>query len=121
MWPALLDDLSRAVPAGVVAARFHRGLIDAIAAMVRRLTDRPGTAPWRPRIVLSGGVFQNALLLAELPLRLAADGFEVLTPKQVPANDGGLALGQALVAAAQSTMIGKATKANPCASASPAR
>ncbi|MEO6410683.1 MAG: carbamoyltransferase HypF [Burkholderiaceae bacterium] len=121
MWSMLLDDLSRAVPAGVAAARFHRGLIDAIAAMVRRLTDGVGEAPWRPRIVLSGGVFQNALLLAELPRRLAAEGHAVLTPQRVPANDGGLALGQALIAAAQSTMIGPVTKAIPCASASPAR
>ncbi len=121
MWPALLDDLARGLSAGVIAARFHRGLVQAIVAMTLRLTrDRP--APWLPTIVLSGGVFQNALLLAELPRCLAAEGLRVLTPQQVPANDGGLALGQAVVAAAQAMIANPPNpKVRPCASAFPAR
>ncbi len=54
------------------------------------------------RVALSGGVFQNARLLAGLVERLGADGFEVYTHRLVPSNDGGISLGQALVAGAVS-------------------
>lgn len=118
LWPALLADLANKVAIGVVAARFHLGLAQAIVAMVERLTRRDGD-PWQHRVALSGGVFQNALLLAELTRRLEAAGFTVLSPSRVPVNDGGLSLGQAVVAAAQS--ITSTRKATACASASPAR
>jgi hydrogenase maturation protein HypF len=54
------------------------------------------------RVVLSGGVFQNAIMLRGLMRSLEEKGFEVYTHKQVPANDGGICLGQAVVAAAKS-------------------
>lgn len=118
LWPALLTDLANDVATGVVAARFHRGLVQAIVAMVERLTQHHGD-PWQHRIALSGGAFQNALLLAELTRRLEAIGFAVLSPSRVPANDGGLSLGQAVVAAAQS--IASTRKTTACASAFPAK
>ena len=118
LWPALLDDLANKVAVGVIAARFHLGLAQAIAAMAQRLTRRDGE-PWQPRIALSGGVFQNAVLLAELTRRLEVAGYAVLSPARVPANDGGLSLGQAVVAAAQSLTATR--KASLCASAFPAR
>jgi hydrogenase maturation protein HypF len=94
LWPALLDDLAAGVSAGMVAARFHSGL----AAAVVRLIDVLGiSAP----IALTGGVFQNRLLLEQVVQRLAAQGHRVLTHQAVPANDGGLALGQAAIAAAR--------------------
>jgi hydrogenase maturation protein HypF len=100
LWPALLADLARGMPAGTIAARFHLGLADAIALLAVRLTVRHGD-PWQHRIALGGGVFQNAVLLQALTRRLEAAGFMVWSPARVPAGDGGLAFGQALVAAAR--------------------
>jgi hydrogenase maturation protein HypF len=115
MWPQLLADLSGKVPVGVIAARFHLGLVHALAAMAGQLTRLHGD-PWDHRIALGGGVFQNACLLAALTHLLEADGFTVWSPSRVPMNDGGLSLGQAVVAAARSKGANKVT--TTCASAS---
>ena len=93
MWEALLDDLLRGTPASIIAARFHKGFAIAIVRMIEELADAR-------TIALSGGVFQNRILLEQVAARLGAAGFEVLTHSQVPASDGGLSLGQAVVAAA---------------------
>jgi hydrogenase maturation protein HypF len=114
LWPAMLRDLARGDPRGSIAARFHVGLAHAIAAMVERLTQRYAD-PWQHRVALGGGVFQNAVLLELLTQRLEAAGFQVWSPAQVPANDGGLALGQAVVAAAR---LIHDEEVNACASAS---
>ena len=102
MWSALLDDLIRKVPLGLIAARFHRGLADVIVRMVDQLARDPAldTLP-RPLVALSGGVFQNRVLFERVLARLSARGFTVLSHTQVPCNDGGLALGQAAIAAAR--------------------
>jgi len=92
---ALVADLQGAVPAAVIGGRFHRGLAEGALAVCRTLRQREGL----DRVVLSGGVFQNRLLTETLSALLAADRFEVLRHSLVPPNDGGLALGQAVVAA----------------------
>jgi hydrogenase maturation protein HypF len=94
MWLALLRDLVVGTSASLVAARFHAGLAIGLAGMVERVGI---SGP----IALSGGVFQNRLLLESLIQRIAARGRTVLTHRVVPANDGGLALGQAAIAAAR--------------------
>lgn len=99
LWPALLGDLRAGAPAGLLAARFHAGLARGIVSMIEHLTELHGDA-WGGRIALSGGVFQNALLSGELIRHLEARGLEVLRHARVPANDGGLSLGQAAIAAA---------------------
>ena len=99
MWRALLGDLLAHTPPAVMAARFHKGLAQGVVAMVSRLSER---AVREPTIALSGGVFQNKILLEEVAQRLRGNGRTVLTQRQVPANDGGLSLGQAAIAAARS-------------------
>ncbi len=100
LWTHLLDDLVAGIPTETIAARFHVGLVDAIVAMVERLTDVHADA-WDHRVALGGGVFQNAIMLGRIETKLQAAGFIVLSPSLVPANDGGLSLGQAVVAAAR--------------------
>ena len=87
---ALLD----ARCAGYGAALFHATLIDALAAWAAAAACRAGVGT----IAFGGGCFLNALLATGLRARLAADGFDVIEARQAPANDGGLALGQAWVA-----------------------
>jgi hydrogenase maturation protein HypF len=101
MWEALLGDLVTGTPASVISARFHRGLADAITRMVVRLC-RPEAeeVPVADTVVLTGGVFQNTLLTRWVRERLEMMDFRVLTPTRIPANDGGVSLGQALIAAA---------------------
>lgn len=112
MWPALLDDQRHAVPAAVVSARFHKGLAIAIVRMVQQLRAAHGGDTLHT-VALSGGVFQNRILLEQLVRRLEDAGLAVLTHRQVPSNDGGLALGQAAVAAARMLAAHDATCADP--------
>jgi hydrogenase maturation protein HypF len=93
---ALVEDVRRGVDVPVAAARFHRGTAIMVRDVCRRLREVHGPE----RVVLSGGVWQNRVLLDLVTAGLADDGFEVLVHEQVPANDGGLALGQAVVAMA---------------------
>ena len=96
----MLAALGDAADPGLVSARFHTGLADATAAAVTRVAgDRGlGTA------VLSGGVFQNRALLEGVAARLERAGLRVLTPSLLPPNDGGIAYGQAAVAAARAVL-----------------
>ncbi len=94
-WAALLDDLTQGTARGVVAARVHLGLIEALAGLARRLCREHGMT----RVVLSGGVLQNRLLLEGIASRLAMYGLEAIVPQKLPASDGGIACGQAIVAA----------------------
>jgi hydrogenase maturation protein HypF len=100
MWRALLGDLILNTPAGVIAARFHRGLARAIVAMAEKLAGHESERRFGT-VALSGGCFQNRVLFEQTVTRLRAAGFVVLTHAAVPPNDGGLALGQVAVAAAR--------------------
>jgi hydrogenase maturation protein HypF len=97
LFAAILADRDRGVPAPIIARRFHRTVAAVAGAQARRARALSGLGS----VALSGGCFQNQLLLGDCLTVLAADGFEVLVHRQVPANDGGLALGQAVVAAAR--------------------
>ena len=80
----------------VLAARFHESVIDAIVRVVLRVTDAEGVRT----VVLSGGCFQNARLLAGVRNRLGDGGVRVKAPRQLGPNDGAISYGQAAVAAA---------------------
>jgi len=82
---------------GTIAMRFHR----AVAALIVEIADRERANTGLATVGLTGGVFQNVRLATEARASLEADGFEVITHRVVPPNDGGLALGQAMVAAAK--------------------
>jgi hydrogenase maturation protein HypF len=92
---ALVTDMRAGVPRAVMAARFHAGVAEMITEVCVRLRARG--AP--PVAGLTGGVFQNVLLLRETKARLERNGFRVLIHQVVPPNDGGLALGQAVLGA----------------------
>jgi hydrogenase maturation protein HypF len=100
---AVAEDIGAGVAAAIVAARFHNGVAAAIARTCTILRSRTGLGV----VALSGGVFQNLLLLDRTVSRLEANGFRVLVHARVPPNDGGISLGQAAVAAARDRLLGR--------------
>jgi hydrogenase maturation protein HypF len=94
---AILGDLEAGASAAVISARFHSGLADATAAALSRLAEEHGVTT----AVLSGGAFQNRLLLLRTARALKRVGLRVLIPQALPPNDGAIAYGQAAVAAAR--------------------
>lgn len=97
MWRALFDDLAAGESAASVAARFHQGLASAIAMTAGAMADAEDFRT----VALSGGCFQNRCLFEATARHLRAAGFDVLTHHHIPANDGGIAPGQAAIAAAR--------------------
>ncbi|HEV8276430.1 MAG TPA: carbamoyltransferase HypF [Streptosporangiaceae bacterium] len=94
---AAAEDLLAGAGPAVIAARFHRGVAAAIVEVCTALRETSGLGT----VALSGGVFQNVLLLGYVVDRLEESGFRVLTHARVPPNDGGISLGQAAVAGAR--------------------
>jgi len=96
-WARLIEAVQRDVeknePVALIAAKFHNALANWIAAVAERTGER--------QVVLSGGVFQNGYLTERASTLLEGRGFRVYTHRHVPPNDGGIALGQAVLAAAQ--------------------
>lgn len=92
---AVVADVRAGAGAAVIAARFHRGLADAVVAVAEQARRQTGLEV----VALSGGVFCNAVLLALTSAGLAEAGFGVLRHRRVPPNDGGLGLGQVVVGA----------------------
>jgi hydrogenase maturation protein HypF len=95
MIAAIAVDVGAGVPVGAIAAGFHAALSRATAAACARVAAARGCEV----VVLSGGVFQNRRLLESTARELDAAGLRVLAPRQLPANDGGISYGQAVVAA----------------------
>jgi hydrogenase maturation protein HypF len=92
---ALIADALSGVSANRISSKFHNGLARMVTEVCRKLSDQHDLS----EVVLSGGVWQNMVLLAKTVQLLEKNGFTVHFHQQVPANDGGLALGQAAVAA----------------------
>ncbi|BAY98599.1 hydrogenase maturation protein HypF [Tolypothrix tenuis PCC 7101] len=97
MWSALLKDLQNQISQGIIATKFHQSLAKTITQMVKYLTQEHVIN----QVVLTGGVFQNCILLEQVTRDLEQLGIKVLTHSLVPANDGGISLGQAVIASAQ--------------------
>jgi len=100
---AVVEDLEAGVPAPLIAARFHNGLAAATVAACHAVREATGLEA----VALSGGVFQNLLLLERVVASLEGRGFRVLVHSRVPPNDGGISLGQAAVAGARTRAAGR--------------
>ena len=96
MMERIVRDTEGGSPTAVVSARFHNTLAKALVETCRRIRGETRLE----RVCLSGGTFQNMRLLGTVAPALRAAGFEVFLHAQVPPNDGGIALGQAAIAAA---------------------
>lgn len=84
---SVIADAQRGEPAGLIAVRFHHALAEMIVSVARMVAE--------PRVLLSGGIFQNMFLLERTVTRLQAEGYHPYWHQRVPPNDGGIALGQA--------------------------
>jgi hydrogenase maturation protein HypF len=90
----IVSDLAKGITAEAISSRFHNTMAGIISDVCLKIKKQRGI----DRVVLSGGVFQNALLMEAAYSRLNANAFTVYTHRRVPTNDGGISLGQALVA-----------------------
>jgi hydrogenase maturation protein HypF len=93
----VVEDLLVGVSAREVSAKFHNGVAELIVQVARNVREQRHLN----RVVLSGGVFQNIFLLERVCRRLQCEAFEVFTHNRVPTNDGGISLGQAVIANAR--------------------
>jgi hydrogenase maturation protein HypF len=93
----VVDDVLAGRPVGEIAAAFHRTMVEVVVAGCAQIRQASGVSA----VALSGGTFQNVLLLEQVVESLTSQGFLVYRHRRVPANDGGLSLGQAVLASRQ--------------------
>jgi hydrogenase maturation protein HypF len=91
---AVIEDLHQSISEGRISVKFHNTVAQMINEMCHLVADETGIS----QIALSGGVFQNRLLLRKAVSLLESSGFRVFTHRQVPCNDGDVSLGQAVIA-----------------------
>jgi len=94
---SLIADAASDIPIPKISARFHNGVVELSRAVCDEIRQQTGI----DSVVLSGGVWQNMVLLDRTIVRLRSDGFKLYIHRQVPANDGGISFGQAAVGAAR--------------------
>ena len=94
---SIVEDLQKGVSPDIISARFHHTIADIIVTVSGQVREETSL----DRVVLSGGTFQNKLLLEETERRLQEKQFRIYRPREMPVNDGGIALGQMAVAAAR--------------------
>jgi hydrogenase maturation protein HypF len=90
----VIRDLEGGIASSIISGKFHNTLVRMGVTVSQKIRDGGGPE----KVTLSGGVFQNRLLLERMKDQLEAAGFKVLVHRQVPCNDGGLSLGQAVIA-----------------------
>jgi hydrogenase maturation protein HypF len=91
---AVIEDLRQGISKGRISVKFHNTVAQMINEVCHLIADETGIS----QVSLSGGVFQNRLLLRKTVNLLESSGFQVFTHRQVPCNDGGISLGQAVIA-----------------------
>jgi hydrogenase maturation protein HypF len=94
---AVVDDILQGMAVSKISARFHNSVADMTVSVCHRIRHKTGLE----RVVLGGGVFQNVFLLNRLVTKLEENAFRVSIPSKVPINDGGISLGQAVIANAR--------------------
>jgi hydrogenase maturation protein HypF len=94
LFSAVMEDLQHGVSRGRISVKFHNTVARMANEMCHLIADETGITD----VALSGGVFQNRLLLRKTVSLLESSGFQVFTHRQVPCNDGGISLGQAVIA-----------------------
>jgi len=94
LFSAVIEDLHKDISKGSISVKFHNSIARMTNEMCRLTADKTGIT----QVALSGGVFQNRLLLRKTINLLESSGFQVFTHRQVPCNDGGISLGQAVIA-----------------------
>jgi hydrogenase maturation protein HypF len=94
LFAAIIEDLQQGMSKAMISAKFHNTVAGIILDMCRLISKKTGIN----QVALSGGVFQNRLLFRKVVPLLELAGFSVLVHKQVPCNDGGISLGQAVIA-----------------------
>lgn len=92
---AIIDDIKNDVDISEIAGKFHNTVVDTVIQTVIKMRDINGIN----KVVLSGGSFQNSILLKKVEVQLEKNGFEYFSQSVVPSNDGGLALGQLAIGA----------------------
>jgi hydrogenase maturation protein HypF len=90
----IISDIEKGISKDRISAKFHNGLVEITYKLIQRLKKKYKIN----KICLSGGVFQNMVLLSKLYQRLSSKNFKVFIQGKVPANDGGISLGQAVIA-----------------------
>jgi len=94
LFSTVVQDVKNQAPTSIISLKFHNTVAQIIATMCKSIAKDTGIT----QVALSGGVFQNRLLLKLATASLDREGFNVLTHHQVPCNDGGISLGQAVIA-----------------------
>ena len=96
---AVLSDVQNGVATGIISAKFHNALAEAVVAVAKRIGEN--------RVALSGGCFQNRYLTERVVTRLRAEKFSPYWHQRVPTNDGGIALGQVMAARRASEFVNR--------------
>ncbi len=96
----ILEDMDRGVPAGLISAKIHNGLVYLILEKCKLLLKETGAK----KVVISGGCFQNKRLTEHLQILFSNEDIPLYIPSRIPCNDGGIAVGQLAVAAARKSI-----------------
>jgi hydrogenase maturation protein HypF len=104
----IISDIQSGITPGIISGKFHNTIASATCDKVFEIAGMSGLK----KIVLSGGVFQNKILSEKIVKKLNGQGLDVFTHSEIPANDGGISLGQLIIAAKnrQSKIINRQSK-----------